>query len=51
MAPDAKIGQSSAPDVGSSTEMGTWGFEVEELLELQGAEEPEDILSSFGGGL
>ena len=51
MAPGAKIGRSPAPDVGSSAETGTWGFEAEELPELQGAEEPEDISSSFEGGL
>ena len=51
MAPSAKIGRSPAPDAGSSTEQGAWGFEAEELPELQGAEEPEDILSSFEGGL
>ena len=51
MAPDAKTGRSPAPDAGSFTETGTWGFEAEELPELQGAEEPDDILSSFEGGL
>ena len=51
MAPGAKIGWSPAPDAGSSTELGTWGFEAEELPELQGAEEPDDISSSFEGGL
>ena len=50
MAPGVKIGRSPAPDAGSSAETGTWGFEVEELPELQGAEEPEDISSSFEGG-
>ena len=51
MAPGAKIGRSPAPDAGSSTEQGTWGFEAEELPELQGAEEPDDISGSFEGGL
>ena len=51
MALGAKIGRSPAPDAGSSTELGTWGFEAEELPELQGAEEPDDISSSFEGGL
>ena len=51
MAPGAKTGRSPAPDAGSSTEKGTWGFEAEELPELQGAEEPDDISSSFKGGL
>ena len=49
--PGAKTGRSPAPDAGSSTETGTWGFEAEELSELLGAEEPEDILSSFEGGI
>ena len=51
MAPGAKTRRGPTPDAGSSTEMGTWGFEAEELSELQGAEEPEDISSSFEGGL
>ena len=51
MVPDAKIGQSPAPDAGSSAEQGTWGFEAEELPELQGAKEPDDISGSFEGGL
>ena len=51
MVPDAKTGRGPAPDAGSSAETGTWGFEAEELPKLQGAEEPEDILSGFEGGL
>ena len=51
MAPGAKIGRSPAPDAGSFAEQGTWGFEAEELPELQGAEEPDDISGSFEGGL
>ena len=51
MAPGAKTGRSPTPDAGSSIETGTWGFEAEELPELQGAEELEDISSSFEGGL
>ena len=51
IAPGAKTGRGPAPDAGSSAETGTWGFEAEELSELLGAEEPEDILSSFEGGI
>ena len=47
MAPDAKIERSLAPDAGSSTEQGTWGFEAEELPEPLEAEVPEDILNDF----
>ena len=49
MAPVAKIGRDPAPNAGSSAETGTWGFEAEELSELPGAEESEDILNSFRG--
>ena len=49
MAPGAKTGRDPAPDAGSSAETGIWGFEEEEPSELTGAEESEDILSSFGG--
>ena len=47
MAPDAKIGRSPAPDVGSSTEWGSWGAEAEELSESLEAEVPEDISNDF----
>ena len=47
MAPGAKIERSPAPDAGSSTEQGTWGFEAEELPEPLGAEEPDDISNNF----
>ena len=50
MAPSAKIGRGPAPDAGSSAGTETWGFEAEELPELQGAEEPEDILGNLEGG-
>ena len=43
MASGAKIRRGPAPDAGSSTKQGTWGFEAEELPELQGTEEPDDI--------
>ena len=43
MAPDTKIGRSSAPDVGSSTVWGSWGAEADELLEPLEAEVSEDI--------
>ena len=48
MAPGAKIGRGPAPDAGSSAETGAWGFEAEELPELTGAEESEEIF--FLGG-
>ena len=51
MASDVKTGRGPAPDAGSSTETGTCGFEAEELSELPGAEEPEDISSGFEGRL
>ena len=47
MASDIKIERSLAPDAGSSTERGTWGFEAEELPEPLGAEEPDDISNNF----
>ena len=43
MAPDAKIGQGPALDVGSSTVWGFWGAEADELLEPLEEEVPEDI--------
>ena len=43
MVPGAKIGRDPAPNVGSSAETGAWGLEAEELPELMGAEESEDI--------
>ena len=43
MTPGAKIGRGPAPDAGSSAETGACGFEAEELPELTGAEESEDI--------
>ena len=51
MAPDVKIGRDPAPSAGSSPEMGAWGFEAEELPELTGAEESEDIFFFEGKNL
>jgi len=51
MAPGAKAERGPASDTGSSTATGTWGFEAEELSELLGAEELEEILSGFERGV
>ena len=47
MAPGAKTGRSPAPDVGSSTERGSWGAETKELPKPLEAEVPEDISNDF----
>ena len=47
MTPGTKIGRSPTPDVGSSTEWGSWGAEVEELPEPLEAKVPEDISNDF----
>ena len=47
MAPGTKIGRSPLPDVGSSTEGGSWGAEAEELQEPLEAEVLEDISNDF----
>ena len=51
MVPDAKAEWGPTSDIGSSTATGTWGFEAEELSELLGVEELEDILGSFERGV
>ena len=44
---DAKTGRSPVPDVGSSTEWGSWGAEAEELPKPLEVEVPKDISNDF----